>query len=131
MRQVDDFAIAAPSESVFDMIDNKLKFPLKRMGLVTLFNGMDVTQTADYIKISCSTYIDKIMPKHLTAWMSDHDISTRPTPLPSNKSFMTSFLNSKGDPDPAAQSKLSKEMKIVVVSTQILTRLCYGIMLRR
>ena len=116
MRQVDDFAIAAPSESianiVFDMIDDKLTFPLKRMGLVTLFNGMDVTQTADYIKLSCSTYIDKIMPKHLTAWMSDHDISTRPTPLPSNKTFMTSFLNSKGDPDPAAQSKLSKEMKI-------------------
>ena len=52
------------------------------------------------------------MPKHLTAWMSDHDISTRPTPLPSNKTFMTSFLNSKGDPDPSAQSKLSKEMKI-------------------
>ena len=116
MRQVDDFAIAAPSESisniVFDMLDDKLTFLMKRMGLVTLFNGMDVTQTADFIKISCSTYIDKIMPKHLTAWMSDHDISTRPTPLPSNKTFMTTFLNAKGNPDPAEQSKLSKAMKI-------------------
>ena len=46
MRQVDDFAVAAPSESIanmlFDMIDDRLTFPLKRMGLVTLFNGLDI-----------------------------------------------------------------------------------------
>jgi hypothetical protein len=116
MRQVDDFAVAAPSETianiVFDMIDDKLTFAMKRMGLVTLFNGLDIQQTADYIKISCTTYIDKIMPKHLTTWLSDHNIPSRPTPLPSNKTFMTSFLNAKGDPDPTVQSKLSKEMKI-------------------
>ncbi len=53
MCQVDDFAVAAPSESIanilFDMIDDRLTFPLKRMGLVTLFNGLGITQTADYI----------------------------------------------------------------------------------
>ena len=49
--QIDDFAVAAPSESIanilFDMIDDQLTFPPKLMGLVTLFDGLDITQTAD------------------------------------------------------------------------------------
>ena len=117
MRQVNDFAVAAPSESVanvlFDMIDDQLTFPLKRMGLVTLFNGLDITQTDDYIKISCSTYIDKIMPKHLSSWPSNHDISNCPTPLPSNKTFMTSFLNAIGDSNPKVQADFEMTLKIL------------------
>ena len=34
---------------------------------------------------------------------------SRPTPLPTKKSFMTSFLTAKGDPDPTAQAKLAKQ----------------------
>ena len=45
-RQVDDFKIAAPADRIanilFDEIDDLLTFPLKRMGRVTLFNGIDV-----------------------------------------------------------------------------------------
>jgi hypothetical protein len=33
---------------VFNMIDDKLMFPMKRLRLVKLFNGMNVTQTANY-----------------------------------------------------------------------------------
>ena len=33
---------------VFNMIDDKLTFPMKRLRLVKLFNGVDVTQTANY-----------------------------------------------------------------------------------
>jgi len=60
--QVDNFAVAAPSESIaniiFDMIDHR--------------------------------------PKHLSSWLSDHDIPNRPTPHWSTKTFMASFLNSMG-----------------------------------
>ncbi len=39
LHQVDDFAVAAPSQAiasqVFDLIDEKLTIPLKRMGLIT------------------------------------------------------------------------------------------------
>ena len=46
-RQVDDFAVAAPSERVanilFDMIDDEITFPMKQMGLISLFNGLDIT----------------------------------------------------------------------------------------
>jgi hypothetical protein len=70
MHQVDNFAVAAPDERtaniLFDMIDNRLTFPMKQMGLINLFNGLNIERTRDYIKISCSTYIDKIMAKHLS-----------------------------------------------------------------
>jgi hypothetical protein len=42
------------------MLDDKLTIPLKRMGLLDLYNGLNVIQTGDYIKINCSTYLDKI-----------------------------------------------------------------------
>ncbi len=65
MRQVDDFAVAAPSEQianhVFDMLDDRLTFPMKHMGFISLFNGLDITQTADFVKILCSTYLDKVL----------------------------------------------------------------------
>ena len=48
LQVLDIFAVAAPSESIanmffemlFDMIDEQLTFPLKRMGLLTLFNSL-------------------------------------------------------------------------------------------
>ena len=54
MRQVDDFAISAPSQRIayhlLDLIDEKLTIPIKRQGLVTLYNGLDILQTRDYIE---------------------------------------------------------------------------------
>ncbi len=90
------------------MIDDLLTFPMKQMGLINLFNGLDIEQTHDYIKISCSIYIDKIMAKHLSNLLSTHDISNHPTPLPTKKSFLSSFLNAVGDPDPKIQQQLAK-----------------------
>ena len=113
-RQVDDFEVATSSEAtanmVFDLIDDKLTFPLKRMGKVTMFNGIDVLQTKDYIKISVQTYIERICEKHLKAWMKVNDMPDRPTPLPTRKQFITSFLSAKGDKNDKAQTKLANNM---------------------
>jgi hypothetical protein len=58
-RQVDDFVIACKSAEIahkfYDLIDDHLSMPIKRMGLVTLFNGIDVLQSRYYVKISCET----------------------------------------------------------------------------
>ncbi len=116
MWQVDDFVVAAPSEQianhVFDMFNNRLTFPMKRMGLISLFNGLDITQTVDFVTISCSTYLDKVLQKHLFTWLLDHDLPSQPTPLPTTKTFLTLFLNAKGDPDPKAQAQLAQSMKL-------------------
>jgi hypothetical protein len=117
LRQVDDFAVAATLESitqqVFDLIDDHLTIPLKRLGLVTLFNGIDIQQTQDYIKINCSTFLERICDKYLDGWLGKHTIMlARPTLLPQSKSFMTSFLNAEGDPSSTAQDLLSTNMGI-------------------
>jgi hypothetical protein len=59
MWQVSNFAISAPSQRIanhlLNLIDDKLSIPMKRQGLVTLYNGLDILQTRDYIKVSCET----------------------------------------------------------------------------
>ncbi len=95
MRQVDDFAVAAPTEQianrVFDMLDNCLTFPMKCMVLISLFNGLDIAQTADFVKILCSNYLDEVLQKHLSTWLLDHDLLSQPMLLPTTKTFLTSF----------------------------------------
>ena len=84
--------------------------------LLTLFNRLVILKTADYVKISCSTYSDKIMPKHLrSSWLSNHDIPNLPTPLPSTKSFLTTFLHAKGDQK--MQDELANSIKILYQSS--------------
>jgi hypothetical protein len=117
MRQVDDFAVASPDERtasiLLDMIDEKLMIPMKRQGYIDMYNGIDVHQTRDYIKISCSSYIYKICDKYLNSWMRNfHATEVRPTPLPTDPSWMKKFNAATGDPDPKIQAKLAKSMDI-------------------
>jgi hypothetical protein len=114
LRQVDDFSVACASESIantiFDLIDDHLTIPLKRLGLVTLFNGVNVDQTQQYIKISCESYIDRICEKYLDTWMRTHTFPNQATPLPQNESFVKSFHNAVGDPTPSVQDELATRM---------------------
>ena len=53
---------------------------LKREGMITRFNGIDVEQTHSFVKIHCSTCIKKItkdkpLPIHIT--------TNKPTPMSS------------------------------------------------
>jgi hypothetical protein len=49
MCQFNNFAIAAPdehtSETLMDLIDDKLKIPIKRQGYLDMDNGVDILQT--------------------------------------------------------------------------------------
>ena len=50
-----------PTEAeLMDMINDRLKIPLKRQGYLDMYNGIDILQTRYYIKINLTTYIDKI-----------------------------------------------------------------------
>ena len=115
-RQVDDFALATQRPEIahefFDLIDDRLKMPMKRFGIVTLFNGVDILQSRHYVKMSVQTYLEKIGEKHLEAWMHDlKDMANRPLPMPATDSFKKSFETAIGDPDEKAQAKLEKEYK--------------------
>jgi hypothetical protein len=91
MRQVDDFAIAAPNQwtanILLDMLDEKLTMPIKHQGLLDMFNGVDVVKTKNYVKIDCHTYIDKFCSKYLNSWLNKVPLSENqaiPLPLDNN-----------------------------------------------
>jgi hypothetical protein len=73
-QQVDDFAIASSCPSAADKIiaiinrhattSSKGTGTITAHGLHLRYNGLDVHQTRDYVKISCETYIDRILQTH-------------------------------------------------------------------
>jgi hypothetical protein len=116
-RQVDDFAVATPDERtatiLLDMIDDKLTIPMKRQGFLDMYNGIDVMQTRDYIKISSKSFIEKICEKYLNTWMQNFtSTDDRPTPLPTDPTWYKKFNAATGDPCPKAQAKLAKTMQL-------------------
>jgi hypothetical protein len=117
MRQVDDFAIAAPDSKTADillnMINDKLKIPVKRKGYLGMYNGIDVQQTRHYIKISVHLFIDKVFVKHLATWIKPaYPSPVHSTPLSSEPTFQKKFNSSTGNPDKNSQLKLAKDMQI-------------------
>jgi hypothetical protein len=116
-RQVDDFAIAAPDETtaniLIDLIDDNLSIPLKRQGLLDLFNGINVTQTRAYIKIDCHTYIEKFSAKYVNTWLHKIPITeNRPTPLPTDPTWIKKFNAAIGPTDQSEQQALATKMEI-------------------
>ena len=116
-RQAGNFAIAAPDaktvDILLDMIDNKLKIPVKGQGYLDMYNGINVLQTRHYIKISVRLFVDKDFEHHLSTWMKPaYPSPDRSTPLPTDATFMKKFNSSTGDPDPLAQQKLAKTMQL-------------------
>jgi hypothetical protein len=117
MRQVDNFAIAAPDERTskirMDMIDDRLEIPIKRQGYIDMYNGVDVLQTRHYIKLNVQTFIDKVFEHHISTWMkTSYPTPNRSTPLPSDATWLKKFNAAIGDPDKKAQTKLAKTMQL-------------------
>lgn len=100
LRQVDDFAIAASNTNeinmLLDRIDSHLKQKMKRQGLLTSFNGIDIEQSLDFIKILCEKYIDKILDAH--KWNS-HGRTTVTTPMANKTKTLHELATSIGPVD--------------------------------
>jgi hypothetical protein len=121
LHQVDDFAIATSDPKtayiVLDLLDEQLTIPIKQQGYLDMFNGVNITQTQHYIKISCKSFIEKCCDKHLASWMSTYLMATtRPAPFPCDPSWFKKFNAATGDPDPKKQAKLAKNMQLLYSS---------------
>eukprot|EP00804_Cyclotella_cryptica_P012200 CCRYP_009883-RA/>CCRYP_009883-RA protein AED:0.21 eAED:0.21 QI:0/-1/0/1/-1/1/1/0/337 len=115
-RQVDDFEFGTSSVSLansfYDAIDDHLTMTIKRQGLVTLFNGVDILQSRNYIKISAETYIEKMGAKYLDMWHKEVQMmAERPLPIPTNESFIKAFNADSGNPDVKIQKELQQRFK--------------------
>jgi hypothetical protein len=116
-QQVDDFANAAPDKRtaniLLDMLDDRLSIPIKYQGYVNMFNGINITQTRNYIKVDCHSFVEKTCEKYLTSWM--HTISLTdncPAPLPTDQNWLKKFNAAIISSDKDKQDQLANAMKL-------------------
>jgi hypothetical protein len=68
LRQVDNFAVAcrdpAISKEIIRQVGAQLQVPLNDLGTLTKFNGVDILQTRDYIKVSGESFLKKVLQHH-------------------------------------------------------------------
>ena len=73
-RQVDDFAIASESRAAAEKFIGVINSHVTTSslgigsptdnGITARYNGIDVHQTRDYIKLNCETYLDRVLQTH-------------------------------------------------------------------
>ena len=81
-RQVDDLAIGGGDPDVIrDLVRTICAqdgIDLRDEGVLSSFNGVDVAQTDRYIKISCESYIDKLLAHYGWSAPGTRDTDTKP-----------------------------------------------------
>ena len=112
LRQVDDFDIGASNEETYhlfcDALDSSLKATLKHEGPITDYNGIDVEQTPDYINLSSSTYLRKILTDQ--QWDSGKPPSDRPIPVSGDSTYLRSLDEATGPATDATRQQLAMRM---------------------
>jgi Reverse transcriptase (RNA-dependent DNA polymerase) len=97
-RQVDDIAIAcadpATAQSIIKQIGDKIK--VKTEGLLTRFNGVDVGQYAEYVQISCTTYLRRMLESH--GWDTPQANESEHTNLSSVPDSLASRIDTTAGP---------------------------------
>jgi len=120
VRQVDDFALGCCQEStaksVYAKIGTKLtlhnqaKAPFEYLGLVNSFDGYDVLQTRDYIKLSAESYIQRLLKAHGWDNPSPRKSSNKPKP-PLHESDVANLFNLAAGPVENAPEHKTLEAK--------------------
>ena len=103
LRQVDDFAMACKDETTAKKLyeeiglalqtEQETEPPFAYLGLVKDFNGVDISQTNEYIEISSSNYIDRVMRSH--GWETEPRSKGAPT-SPMNKDALEQIFRQEG-----------------------------------
>jgi len=75
--------------------------PFKSLGLLNDFNGLDIAQHSDTIKLSCEKYIDRVLTAHGWSKPSPPVLSKPSAPLPVDA--VTSLYAHQGPPENTAE----------------------------
>ena len=114
LRQVDDFAVLAPTEAIanaeLERLDKYLIAPLKMQGLIAYYNGLDVRQTRDYAQIACTSYLKRVFERH--GWLPEpHKPSPHNFfPMTVDNDKIIEMETTKGTTDPKERASLEKEI---------------------
>ena len=134
-RQVDDFAFASKHQSTaLDIIERIRGFnvEIRREGdICRRFNGVDVDQTRNYIRIHCKSYIARVLASHGWDTPSDRESDRHDeTPITDR---MVKDLSLKSGPsvkiNPAKHQELQDKMKFPY--RQVLGELIYAYVICR
>jgi hypothetical protein len=91
IRQVDDFAISCQDTKtaldVIEKINSKMTIVVKQLGMIDRFNGVNVLQMQNYIKIYNKTYIEKILIRHDWIHNEKKHHHLFPTPMLSDNTY--------------------------------------------
>ena len=128
LRQVDDFAISCEDDEVskdcIQAINSKMSIEVKELGLIDRFNGIDVDQTRDYIKLYNATYITKILRNH--PWILEDEFPPAIFPIPMRSD--STFTHSLETADPLTeQDRLALETKLGFSYRQAIGELIYAL----
>jgi len=112
-RQVDDFAIASDTTNVADFIISKIdkRVSTSNKGIGTKYNGVDILQTHNYIKLYCESYIDKVLLSHGWSEPGPNE-STCHNMVPLSPDLMAHLQELVGPPEGSNEhAKIEKKMK--------------------
>ena len=112
-RQVDDFTSGAATKETAELFIARLRrfveaeFAGMGMetsnGLYQCFNRIDVHQTQDYVKLSCESYIDRVLQTH--GWdKPSHSEKVPSKPLPLNPAIANRLMTLQGPPEKSVEA---------------------------
>jgi hypothetical protein len=138
-RQVDDFAIGSAStataEALISVINshattssNGIGVPTK-YGITIRYNGLDVHQTRNYIKLSCETYVHSLLSTH--GWETPSaSASDRPDLVPLHPDVATKISTLTGPAEGTPDHK-SLAAQVGFSYRQLLGELIYAYVIAR
>ena len=87
---------------------NEDKPPFAKLGLMTDFNGIDVSQTDTHIELSCATHIDRLATSH--GWKEDERIKdVEKTMAPLNTEALKQMHDQQGPMEGTAEHEHLEE----------------------
>ena len=112
--QIDDFAVGAESPNTAELFITKVRKCIQAEcaamgietegGLYQRCNGIDIFQTRDYVKLSCESYIDRMLQTH--GWdapaSKEHDSSA---PVPIQPTVANRLMTLEGPPEKTPEAK--------------------------
>ena len=93
-----------------------MKVLIKVKRLTNKFNGVDITQSKDFIKIHMTSYIERVIERHM-GWMKNYPTTNEPLPMKCDKTFTKNMeqaeapLDLEGRPDLKAINAIEKEFE--------------------
>ena len=133
-RQVDDFAIACKSPAVADKLiavinkhattENQGVGIRGDFGVHSRYNGVDIHQTRDYVKLSCETYIQRVLQTH--GWEKPNlQESDRHDSVPLSPDFAKTLCTLEGPLEGTTEHK-ELERKVGYGYRQVLGEVIYA-----